>query len=66
MRRYSNQREEVADDEGAEKLFHYNQFLIATFFYAARVGTIGASYEHYLEWKDTSPMPMAEVAASLV
>ena len=48
LRRYANQREEIADDEGVEKLFHYNQFLISTFFHAARVGTIGASYEHYL------------------
>jgi type I restriction enzyme R subunit len=65
LRRYSNQREEIADNEGAERLFHYNQFLISTFFHAARVGTIGASYQHYLEWKDTSPVSMAEVAASL-
>lgn len=65
LRRYANQREEIADDEGVEKLFHYNQFLISTFFHAARVGTIGASYEHYLEWKDTSPVSMAEVAAEL-
>jgi type I restriction enzyme, R subunit len=65
LRRYSNQREEIADNEGAERLFHYNQFLISTFFHAARVGTIGASYEHYLEWKDTSPVSMAEVATSL-
>ncbi|HLO85542.1 MAG TPA: type I restriction endonuclease subunit R [Nostocaceae cyanobacterium] len=65
LRRYSNQREEIEDDEGVEKLFHYNQFLISTFFHAARVGTIGASYEHFLEWKDTSPVSMAEVAAEL-
>ncbi|MDH6100189.1 type I restriction endonuclease subunit R [Anabaenopsis sp. FSS-46] len=65
LRRYSNQREEIADDEGVEKLFHYNQFLISTFFHVARVGTIGASYQHYLEWKDTSPVSMAEVAAEL-
>lgn len=65
LRRYSNQREEIEDSEGAEKLFHYNQFLISTFFYKAQVGTIGASYEHYLEWKDTNPIPMAQVAAQL-
>ncbi|MBD2777195.1 type I restriction endonuclease subunit R [Iningainema sp. BLCCT55] len=65
LRRYSNQREEIEDSEGAEKLFHYNQFLISTFFYKAKVGTIGASYEHYLEWKDTNPIPMAQVAAQL-
>ncbi len=63
--RYSNQREGSTTDEGAERLFHYNQFLVSTFFYEARVGTISASYEHYLEWKDTSPVPMAQVAADL-
>ena len=63
--RYSNQRQEIAENEGVERLFYYNQFLISTFFYQARFGTIGASYEHYLEWKDTSPVPMAEVAAQL-
>lgn len=63
--RYSNQREWVEEPEGVERLFHYNQFIVATLFYEARVGTIGASYEHYLEWKDTSPTPMAQVAAEL-
>ncbi|MDP9357836.1 MAG: type I restriction endonuclease subunit R [Chloroflexota bacterium] len=63
--RYSNQRDWVEGDEGVERLFHYNQALVSTFFYEARVATIGASYEHYLEWKDTSPVPMAEVAADL-
>lgn len=65
LRRYSNQRDEIEDDEGAERLFHYNQFLIATCYYEARAGTIAASYEHYLEWKDTSPVPMSQVAAEL-
>ncbi len=63
--RYSNQRDWVEEDEGVERLFHYNQFLVSTFFHEARVGTIGASYEHYVEWKDTSPVPMAQVAAEL-
>lgn len=63
--RYSNQREWVEETEGAERLFHTNQFMISTWFYEARVGTIGASFEHYLEWKDTSPVPMAEVAADM-
>lgn len=65
LRRYANQREEVEGDEGAEKLFHYNQFMVSTYFYKARVGTISASYEHYLEWKDTSPVPMSKVAEDL-
>jgi type I restriction enzyme R subunit len=65
--RYSNQRDwlEEEEDEGAERLFHYNQLLVSTFFYEARAAGICASYEHYLEWKDTCPFSGAEVAASL-
>jgi type I restriction enzyme R subunit len=63
--RYSNQRDWIEEDEGIERLFHYNQFLVSTYFYEARVGTIGAQHEHYLEWKDTSPVPMAEVSREL-
>lgn len=65
LQRYANQRTWVEGNEGNEKLFHTNQFVIGTHFDAARVGTIGASAVHYLEWKDTSPIPMADVAASL-
>jgi type I restriction enzyme R subunit len=60
--RYSNQREEVTEPEGAERLFQYAQLMVATCFDTARVGTVGASYEHYLEWKDTYPVPMAQAA----
>lgn len=49
IQRYSNQRHWLEGNEGNEKLFHYN--------------TIGASSVHYLEWKDTSPVPLADVAA---
>jgi len=63
--RYSNQREEVDEPEGAERLFHYAQLTVATCFDTARVGTVGASYEHYLEWKDTYPVPTARVAEDL-
>src|SRR5205807_1056644 len=52
--RYANQRDEDAR-EGAEQLFHFNQLTVATCFEKARLGTVGASYEHYLEWKDTTP-----------
>ena len=55
----------VEDNEGNERLFHTNQFLVATCFDEARVGTIGAGAEHYLEWKDTAPDAPAEVAAEL-
>ncbi len=63
--RYSNQREEVTEPEGAERLFYYAQLMVATCFDTARVGTVGASYEHYLEWKDTYPVPLPQVAAEL-
>jgi type I restriction enzyme R subunit len=63
--RYSNQRDWFEEDEGAERLFHYNLLLVSTFFYQARAAGIGSSYEDFLEWKDTSPVPMAEVAAGL-
>ncbi len=68
LRRYHNARKdagEVDDTEGAERLFHTSQFLVATSFDEARVGTIGADTVHYLEWKDTAPVPLSEVQAEL-
>lgn len=63
--RYSNQRTWVDANEGNERLFHTNQFIVSTYYDEARVGTITSKPVHYLEWKDTSPVPMAEVAAAL-
>jgi type I restriction enzyme R subunit len=54
LRRYSNQRRatfEVDDDEGNETLFSTVQLLIATSFDEARVGCIGASFDHFIQWK---------------
>jgi type I restriction enzyme R subunit len=68
LRRYSNQRKaagEIEDNEGNERLFHTSQFLVATSFDEARVGTIGADMQHFLEWKDTVPVPLADVAKEL-
>jgi type I restriction enzyme R subunit len=68
LRRYSNQRKaayEVEENEGAPALFHTNQFLIATTFDDARVGTISAGFEHYLNWKTVEPRTHAQVAAEL-
>ena len=65
LQRYSNQRDWVPQNEGSEKLFHTNQFVVATCYDEARVGTFTSEAVHYLEWKDTSPVPMAEVAAAL-
>ena len=65
LQRYSNQRHWLDGNEGNERLFHTNQFMVATCFEQARVGTIGAQAHHFMEWKDTAPVPLAEVAASL-
>lgn len=54
LRRYSNQRKaafEVDDNEGNEALFATNQLLIATSFDEARVGCVGAAFEHFAPWK---------------
>lgn len=68
LRRYHNARKhagEVEDAEGNERLFYTNQFLVATSYDEARVGTIGADARYYLEWKDTAPVSLAEVQAEL-
>jgi type I restriction enzyme R subunit len=60
LRRYANLRNPGAT-EGCEKLFHYNQVMIATHRDVARVGTISSTMEHYLEWKDPYPLSMKEL-----
>ncbi|KAB7627599.1 type I restriction endonuclease subunit R [Alkalilimnicola sp. S0819] len=68
LRRYTNQRKaafEVEDNEGAPALFHSNQLLIASNFDDARVGTIGAGFDHYLNWKTVAPRTEGEAAAAL-
>ena len=68
LRRYSNQRKpagEVEEDEGSERLFYTNQFVVATSYDESRVGTISADAEHYLEWKDPSPVSVVDVRAEL-
>lgn len=68
--RYTNQRRELwptlyTDNEGVERLFHTNQLLIASDFFETRAATIGAPPEAYLEWADTSPVPLSTVAQEL-
>jgi type I restriction enzyme R subunit len=65
LHRYSNQRPWVDGNEGNERLFHTNQLVIGTHYDKARFGSISSSAVHFLEWKDTSPVPMSEVAAAL-
>jgi type I restriction enzyme, R subunit len=68
--RYSNQRRELfptlyTENKGVERLFHTNQLLIASDFFEAGAAAIGAPPEAYLEWADTSPVPMSTVADEL-
>lgn len=68
--RYTNQRKELypenyTDNEGVERLFHTNQLLIASDLFEARAATLGAPPEAYLEWADTSPVPLTTVAEEL-
>ncbi|AXS83270.1 type I restriction endonuclease subunit R [Marinobacter sp. Arc7-DN-1] len=68
LRRYYDQRHqdlEVEEHEGAPALFFTNQFMVASNFDDARVGTIGAGFSHYLNWKTVSPRAEAEVAETL-
>ena len=54
LRRYANLRH-TEDNEGAEKLFWYNQLMESTCRDKAKVGTISSSSSHYGEWKDAYP-----------
>jgi type I restriction enzyme R subunit len=68
--RYSNQRRELypsvyTENEGLERLFHYNQILLASDFFEARAGTIAAPPEVWLEWSDPYPNALTEVAEEL-
>ncbi len=68
LRRYYDQRHqdlEVEEHEGAPALFYTNQFMVASNFDDARVGTIGAGFSHYLNWKTVSPRAEADVADTL-
>ena len=58
--RYANRRD-PSDQEGAEKLFHYNLMMVSTYRDKARVGTISSRLEHFLEWKDPYPLTIDEV-----
>jgi type I restriction enzyme R subunit len=62
--RYANQRGSV-QPEGNERLFHTNQFVVATCFERALVATFTSETEHFMEWKTTEPTREDEVKAAL-
>ncbi|HEY5179331.1 MAG TPA: type I restriction endonuclease subunit R [Dermatophilaceae bacterium] len=65
LQRYANQRSRVHDAEGNERLFHSNQFVVATYFDKAMVGTFTSEGEHFAEWKETEPVSRDQVATEL-
>jgi type I restriction enzyme R subunit len=65
LQRYANQRKRVHHDEGNERLFHTNQFVIATYFDKTMVATFTAESDHFAEWKETEPVSRDTVAAEL-
>lgn len=64
LRRYANLRK-PQDNEGAEKLFWYNQLMISTCRDNAKVGTISAASQHYGYWKDAYPYTDEDILAQL-
>ena len=54
LRRYANLRQ-PHNDEGAEKLFWYNQLMVSSCRDLAKVGTISSTGQHYGDWKDAYP-----------
>lgn len=64
LNRYQNRRY-PQEHEGAERLFWYNQLLVSTHYDKAVLGTIGAGYEHFMEWKDAYPFKTGEDNKSL-
>lgn len=67
--RYSGQitQSEVQEDnEAAPLLFYFNQLLISTCFFQARFAPVGATYEHFHEWKDPYPLEDNQLARKLL
>ncbi len=60
LQRYANRRN-PNDNEGSERLFHFNQLMIATYRDRATVGTITSRIDHFLEWKDSYPTTLTDL-----
>lgn len=59
LMRYQNRRGD--DKEGNEKLFWYNQLLIATSRQICRYSTITGEFEHFNLWKDPYPYRLSDI-----
>lgn len=47
--------------EGSEKLFWYNQLVIATCRQTAKYSSITGEFEHFVEWKDPYPAKLSDI-----
>lgn len=59
LMRYQNRRGD--EKEGNEKLFWYNQLLVATSKQLCRYSSITGEYEHFIEWKDPYPYGLNDI-----
>jgi type I restriction enzyme R subunit len=57
--RYQNRRGEMK--EGNQRLFWFNQFVVATTRQTAAYSTITGEFEHFIEWKDPHPFSLADI-----
>ena len=57
--RYQKRRGE--EKEGNEKLFWYNQLLVATCRQKCRYSSITGEFEHFVEWKDPYPCGLEDI-----
>jgi type I restriction enzyme R subunit len=57
--RYQNRRGD--SKEGNEKLFWYNQLLVATSKQICRYTSMTGEHEHFIEWKDPYPFKLSDI-----
>ncbi len=59
LMRYQNRRSE--EPEGNQKLFWYNQLVVATSKQLCRYTSITGEFEHFIEWKDPFPFSLNDI-----
>ncbi|AUZ83788.1 type I restriction endonuclease subunit R [Methylophaga nitratireducenticrescens] len=64
LRRYANLRQ-PENNEGAQRLFWYNQLMVSTSRDHAKVGTISSMAQHYGDWKDAYPFTDSDISKLL-
>lgn len=57
--RYQNRRGD--EKEGNEKLFWYNQIVVATSKQVCKYSSVSGEFEHFVEWKDPYPYSLNDI-----